>query len=96
MTVSRQGLRSIMVDGVELCWRFRIASCGVADCPQDWSHVTIVDASREGEVVTCHVAPGTGPVTPKRVAGAARAALASGWRPGEGSGERNMGLPAST
>ncbi len=89
MTVSKRGLRPLNVDGVELLWRFRLAYCGVADCPQDWSHVTIVGASRKGEVVTGYIRPDSGPVTPGRVARAARSALAAGWC----SGERHQAVP---
>lgn len=93
MTVTKQGKRAITVDGVRLLWWFRLSACGVADCPQDWSHVAIVGASREGSVVVCHVPSGSGPATPARIAAAARTALAEGWRPGEGAGERHMHLP---
>lgn len=93
MTVGRRGGRTITVDGMKLRWWFRLPSCGTADCPQDWSHVVIADASRAGSVVRWLVPSFSGPVTPARVAAAARAALRDGWRPGQGSGERRCLLP---
>jgi len=92
MTVTKKGLRSITVDGVELRWRFRLSPCGSPDCAQDPSHVIIVGDSREGEVAICYVPTGSGPVTPGRVAVTARAGMAAGWRPGEGAGERHVPL----
>ncbi len=92
MTVNKKGLRSITVDGVELRWRFRLSPCGVPDCPQDPSHVMIVGASRQGEVAICYVPRHSGPVTPGRVAVTARAEMADGWRPGEGTGDRHVML----
>ncbi|MBX7079223.1 MAG: hypothetical protein K1X88_08575 [Nannocystaceae bacterium] len=90
MTVPRRRSRAIEVDGHALRWWYRLPYCRCADCPQDWPHVVIADASRNGAIVVFAVPAGHGAVTPAEVARAARAALAQGWQPGQGSGERHV------
>ena len=93
MTMPRRGSRPIDVEGHALRWWYRLPACGSADCPQDWPHVVIADASRAGAVIAFVVPSGHGAVTPADVARAARAALADGWQPGQGSGLRHVPMP---
>ena len=85
MTVNRQGLRTIVVDGRRYAWSVRQAGC---PCCHGRS-VVIVDASRRGSVV---LLPGpvegypAVPITPQLIADRIREARGRGWQPGEGSG----------
>lgn len=85
MTTGKRGFRPIDVDGHRLLWRVLPEGC---PCGHPHS-VVVVDASREGSVVRLSGPPWTGAdgaITPRHVADGARAALASGWVPGQGSG----------
>jgi hypothetical protein len=97
VTVTRRGWRAITVDGHALRWRFKLPRCKVIGCSQDWAHISLVAASRHGAILTGAVPCWLGAVTPAHVAAVARAALATGWHPGEGSGELHqlLDVPAS-
>jgi len=49
-TVPRRRRRAIELDGHALRWWYRLPYCRCADCPQDWPHVVIADASRSRSV----------------------------------------------
>lgn len=85
----RRGSRTIEVDGHALRWWVR--RHGERGCPDcDDCVVVLACASRTGSIVRVHVPdawrPEVVPITPRRIAGLARRALALGWVPGAGSG----------
>jgi hypothetical protein len=91
----RRGSRTIEVDGHTLRWWVR--RHGVRNCPDcDDCVVVLADASRTGSFVRVYVPeawrPEVVPITPRRIAGLARKALARGWVPGQGNGEFEAGL----
>ncbi len=86
----RRGSRRIVVDGHTLRWWVRRRGArGCSDC--DECTVLLAHSSRTGMIVRVHVPEAwraeVTAITPARIAGLARKALARGWLPGQGSGE---------
>lgn len=86
------------MDGHALRWWVRRRGLrGCQDC--DECTVIVAHASRTGAIVQGFVAEAwrreVVPITPAQIAAIARAALASGWVPGQGEGVIQARLPGS-
>lgn len=97
--IARRGSRPIVVDGHPLRWWVRRR--GARGCPDcDECTVIVAHESRTGAIVQSFVPEAwrreVTPITPAQIAALARAALASGWIPGQGSGVIGLPLPDAT